>query len=139
MGIVEEIEKKILNDSLFGSMLAELVREQNLEVSSELYTLLAHDERARKEIAHEAVTYCGRYVGNKNTWLRHIDRDTLLGNHLKTIFEGLKMLCEVEMDGPLPSAGAAWYQWKVLNDGRTDVRVGDMRRLLGELALVGRG
>ena len=139
MGIVEDIETKILNDSLFDSMLAELVREHNMDTSSELYTLLAHDEQTRKEIAHEAVAYCGRYVADKKTWLRNINRDALLGNHLKTIFEGLKMLCEVEMDGPLPSAKGAWHQWKLLNDGRTDVNVGNMRRLLGELALVGRG
>ena len=85
-------------------MLEELVREQNLDVSSELYTLLTHDEQVRREIAYQPVAYCGRCVSDKKMWLRNIDRDALLGNHLKTTFEGLKMLCEVEMDGPFPSA-----------------------------------
>ena len=106
--------------------------------SNLLYLMLAHDDTARTEIAHEAVAFCARWVADKQTWLRHIDRDALLGNHLKTIFEALKMLCEVHMDdGPLPSPSTAWHQWKLQTGlGAT---TGTIARLLSELAVVGSG
>ena len=57
MGTLEAIEKKILNDTLFDSMLTEWVREYTVEENNELYVLLRWDESTRAEIAKEAVSY----------------------------------------------------------------------------------
>jgi hypothetical protein len=136
MGILEEIAEKILQDSLFDSSLAEWVRENAVEEGNALYVLLSWDDQTRKEIAKEAVEKCGKYVADKKYWMRHIATDSMLGNQLKMIFDGLKMLCEVSVDGrPLPSPADAWYQWKLHSTG-TGSKVGTVGRLLAELASI---
>ncbi len=136
MKILEEIAEMILHDSLFDSALAEWVRENGVDEGNELYLLLRYDEGTRAEIAKEAVEKCGKYVADKRYWKTHIVRDAMLGNQLKMMFEGLKMLCEVSMDGgPLPSPAAAWDQWKLHSTG-TGSKVGTVGRLLAELASI---
>jgi hypothetical protein len=136
MGILEEIAEMILHDSLFDSALAEWVRENGVDEGNELYLLLQYDEGTRAEIAKEAVEKCGKYVADKRNWKATIVRNEFLGNQLKMMFEGLKMLCEVSMDGgPLPSPAEAWHQWKLHSTG-TGSKVGTVGRLLAELVSI---
>ncbi len=80
--------------------------------------------------------HCGKHVANKQRWKTHIARDSMLGNQLKMMFEGLKMLCEVSMDGgPLPNPAEAWHQWKLHSTG-TGSKVGTVGCLLAELASI---
>ena len=136
MRILDEIAEMILHDSLFDSALAEWVRENGVDEGNELYLLLRYDEGTRAEIAKEAVEKCGKYVADKRYWKTHIARDGMLGNQLKMMFGGLKILCEVSMDGgPLPSPAAAWHQWKLHSTG-TGSKVGTVGCLLAELASI---
>jgi hypothetical protein len=114
MTIEDEIVEIILHDSLFDSALASWMEENAVDGAGELYVMLAYDDSTRREIAYEAVDYCACHVGNKRNWKRDIARDSMLGNQLKSMFAGISMLCEVSMDGgALPSAAAAWHQWKL--------------------------
>jgi hypothetical protein len=136
MGILEEIAGMILHDSLFDSALAEWVKENDVDEGNGLYMLLRYDESTRAEIAKETVEYCGKYVADKRYWKTHIARDTILGNQLKMMFGGLKILCEVSMDsGPLTSPAVACHQWKLHSTG-TGSKVGTVGRLLAELASI---
>ena len=118
MTILEDIAHEIVKvDSLFNSALAEWVLENAVDIQNDmLYMLLRYDDTTRAEIAKEAVEYCGKYVHSKTNWLRHIATNSLLLNRLKCMFEGLKLLCEVPVDGAgLPSPEAAWLQWKSMS------------------------
>jgi hypothetical protein len=133
MGILDEIASTILNDSLFNSALTEWVRVNHIDDNNSLYVLLSHDDRIRTEIAKTTVKYISKYVGDWNEWKRTITRDVFLGNHLKTIFEGLKMLSELPMeDNTFLTPVAAWHHWK-LQSTHTDMPMTNMNHLLSEL------
>jgi hypothetical protein len=124
MEFLDEIAEKVINpNSLFNSALATWTMENHVDVTGELYTLLAYDETRRLEIANEAVKHCGKHVADKRYWMSVIERDAFLGAELRMIFEGLKMLCEVPIDKePLPSPAEAWERWKLQTRGQ-DVEV----------------
>ena len=138
MGILEEIASTILHDSLFDSALTDWVRANHIRQDDPLYVLLAHDDQTRTEIANIAVKDMSKYVGGLCNLLSTISTDALLGSHLKTIFEGLKMLSELPMDDDtFLTPVDAWHHWKLqsAHTGAPMTNISNISHLLSALAL----